>query len=192
MLEYALAFYNNFTIIFYILLIIAVIFEWPIVILTLSLLAPKFWFSFFFIYFISIVWEIFWDLLHYFVGRFFKKNIFKDKKFLLFEKIEKKLEKHSLFDKLLVIKYTPPITSFWLIYMWFQKINAKKFINTVIIFSLFNWLIITSIWYHFWKYFISTDDLKFLIFWLLFSFLIVYFVIKIISSYLIKNILNEK
>lgn len=192
MLDYALQFYNNYTIIFYILLIIAVILEWPITILTLSLISPKFWFSFSLIYIFSILWEFFWDLLHYFLWRFFKTNIFKNKNYILFEKIEKKLEKHSLFDKLVVIKYSPPITSIWLLYMWFQKISIKKFILNVILFSLLNWLIITFIWFYFWQYFLNESDFKYLIMWILFCFLFVFLIIKLISYYLVKNILNGK
>lgn len=192
MLDYALNFYNSYTIIFYILLIIAVILEWPITILILCLLAPKFWFSFIFILIFAFLWEFLWDLMHYFIWRFFKKNIFKDKNFVFFEKIEKKLEKHSLFDKLVVIKYTPPITSIWLIYMWFQKIDIKKFIKNIFIFSVLNSILIVFIWFNFWKYFVNSNDFKYLIIWILISFLLVYLLLKLITSYFIKNILDEK
>jgi membrane protein DedA with SNARE-associated domain len=137
MIDFALNFYNNYIIIFYILLVVAVILEWPITILILSLLSPKFWLSFLFVFFFSFLWEFFWDLLHYFIWRFFKKNIFKDKNYKLLENIEKKIEKRSLLDKLIVIKYTPPITSIWLIYMWFQKINLKKFTKDIVLINIF-------------------------------------------------------
>jgi membrane protein DedA with SNARE-associated domain len=192
MLDYALNFYNNYTTIFYILLVVSVIIEGPITILTLSFLAPKFWFSFILIYFFSFIWEFTWDLIHYFIWRYFKKNIFKDKNFKLLEKIENKLKYHSLFDKLIVIKYTPPITSIGLIYLWFQKVKLKRFIQNVVVFSLFNWILITFIWYYFWILFVNNSDLKYIIIWFMLSFLIIYFLSKIIASYFVKKILNEK
>lgn len=191
MLDYTLNFYNNYSIIFYILLVIAVILEWPITIFTISLLATRFGFPFVFVLFFAFIWEFLWDLLHYFIWRLFKKNIFKDKKFILFEKIEKKLENHSLFDKVAVIKYTPPITSIWFLYLGFQKINIKSFIKNILILAILNSLIITLLWYNFWKLFINKDDFKYIIFWLMFSFLILYFFLKIISFYFVKNILKN-
>lgn len=48
MLEYAMSFYENYTIIFYSLAVIAVILEWPITVLAIStFLAPKYGISFF-------------------------------------------------------------------------------------------------------------------------------------------------
>gem|GEM_PF-1185246 len=41
MIDYALNFYNNFTFIFYILLLVALVLEGPITILTLSLFASR-------------------------------------------------------------------------------------------------------------------------------------------------------
>lgn len=192
MLDYALNFYNNYTVIFYILLIITVILEWPITILTLSLLSTTFWFSFIFVYIFAIIWELFWDILHYILWRFFKQNIFKNKNFKLLEKTEEKLKNHSIFDKLIVIKYTPPITSIWLIYLWYQKVDFKSFLKNIVIFSIINWFLITFIWFYFWKYFVNKEDFKYLIIWLLFSFLLLYFLIKIVSSYFIKKVLNDK
>lgn len=192
MLDYALNFYNNYTVIFYILLIITVILEWPITILTLSLLSTSLWFSFIFVYIFAIIWELFWDILHYILWRFFKQNTFREKNFKLLEKIEEKLKNHSLLDKLIVIKYTPPITSIWLIYLWYHKVKFKDFLKNIIIFSLINWFIITFIWFYFWKYFINKDEFNYLIMWLLFSFLLLYFLIKIVGSYIVKKILNDK
>lgn len=191
MLDYALHFYNNYTIIFYILLLVWVILEWPIIILTLSLLAPKFWFTFAFICVFSFLWEFWWDFLHYMIWRFFKKNVFRDKKFNIFEKIEKKLENHSLMDKLIVIKYTPPITSIGLIYLGFQKTNFKSFMNNWAILALFNAILITSIWYNFGSLIKDKNDFEYLLMGLMFSFLLFYMLVKVITSYFIKKILNE-
>lgn len=192
MLEYSLLFYNNYTFLFYIWIILAVIIEWPITILILSILATKINLSFFYVYAFAFFWEFLWDILHYFVWRFFKKNIVKDKEFKIFEKIEKKLVNHSLFDKLIVIKYTPPITSIWLLYLGFQKTNFKEFLINITIFSTFNSLIVTLIWYYFWAYFANKNELKYIIIWIMFGFLLLYLLIRVISYYFVKNILNGK
>ncbi|MDD3144611.1 MAG: VTT domain-containing protein [Candidatus Gracilibacteria bacterium] len=192
MLDYALHFYNNYTVIFYILLIITVILEGPITILTLSLLSTTFGFSFIFVYIFAIIGELFGDILHYILGRFFKQNIFKNKNFEILERTEEKLKNHSLFDKLIVIKYTPPITSIGLIYLGYNKVDFKKFLKNIVIFSFLNGFLITFIGFYFGKYFVNKDDFKYLIIGLLFSFLLLYFLIKIISSYFIKKVLNDK
>jgi len=191
MFEYAILFYNNHELLFYLFLIIAVIIEWPITILALSLVAVNLWISFLVVFIFSFIWEFIWDILHYIIWRFFKTNIFKNKKFSLLEKIEKKLEKHSLFDKLIVIKYTPPITSIWLLYMWYNKINLLKFIKNISVFAIINWLIITSIWYNFWYFFKDKVDMNYLIITLFLSFLIFYFLVKYITKYIIKKIYGQ-
>ncbi len=192
MVDYALHFYNNYTLFFYILIIIAVILEWPITVLTLSLFASRIWLSFIFIYIFAFFWEFFWDLLHYFIGRFFKKNFFEDKNFIIFEKFEKKLEHHWLFDKLIVVKYTPPITSIGLIYLWFQKTNIKDFMKNVMILALLDSVLITFVWYNFWKFLIDKNDFKYIIIGMMLSFLIIFILFKLITSYFVKKVLDEK
>ena len=190
MIDYALHFYNNYTIIFYVLLTVTVILEWPITILTLALLAPKFWFSFLLIYSFWFIWEFFWDLAHYFVWRFFEKNLLSNKKYKVFEKIEKKLENHSLFDQIIVIKYIPPITSIWLLYLGFNKTNLITFIKNVTIFALLNSLIITFIWFNFWILIKDKQEFEYIIIWIMVSLLILYLTLKIITSFITKKYLN--
>ncbi len=192
MLEYALHFYNTYTSIFYIILFFAVIFEWPITILTLSIIAPTINISILSVYIFAFIWELLWDTFHYVVWRFYKKNFTKDKKFELFEKIESKIRDESIFEKLLVIKYTPPITSIWLFYLWFQRTNFKKFLLSITIFWLLNSLIITLIWYNFWVYFANQERLEYIVAWVMFWFLLLYLLIRLIRTYFIKNILNGK
>ena len=187
MLELALHFFNNYTIFFYILLTISVIIEWPIIILWLSLIAPKLWFWFFEILFFAFIWDFWGDLLHYFIWKFFKNKIAK-KNFSVIKKIEKKLKKHSLLDKLIVIKYTPPITSIGLLYLWYTKISLKKFIKNDIILSIFSSIFITSIWYNFWNYFKDNNNFGYFIILLFFSFIVFYIFLKLITKYLIKKI----
>lgn len=190
MIDYALHFYNNYTIIFYVLLTVTVILEWPITILTLALLAPKFWFSFLLIYSFWFVWEFFWDLAHYFVWRFFEKNLLSNKKYKVFEKIEKKLENHSLFDQIIVIKYIPPITSIWLLYLGFNKTNLITFIKNIIVFAGLNSLIITFIWFNFWILIKDKQEFEYIIIWIMISLLILYLALKLVTSFIIKKYLN--
>jgi hypothetical protein len=190
MIDYALSFYNNYTIIFYILLTITVVLEWPITILTIALLAPKFWFSFLLIYLFWFIWEFFWDLAHYFVWRFFEKNLLNNKKYKVFEKIEKKLENHSLFDQIIVIKYIPPITSIWLLYLGFNKTNLITFIKNIIVFALLNSLIITFIWFNFWILIKDKQEFEYIIIWIMISILILYLALKLVTSFIIKKYLN--
>jgi len=192
MIDYALNFYNNFTFIFYILLLVALVLEGPITILTLSLFASRLWFSFIFIYFLAFLWEFLWDLLNYSIWRFFKKNLFKNKNFIVFENIEKKIETHPLFDKIIVIKYTPFVVAIWLMYLWFQKINIKEFMKNISLLALIDSFAITFIWFHLWKFLIAKDDFKYIIFWLMLSFLIIFFLFRIITFYFVKRIINEK
>lgn len=192
MFDYALTFYDNHLLLFYLFLIIAVILEWPITILAFSLIAVKFKISFFEVFIFSFIWEFFWDLLHYTIWRFFIWNIFKYKNFSILKKIQKKLKNNSLFEQLLVIKYTPIITNIWLLYLWYKKTNLIVFIKTVSIFAIINGIIITSIWFNFWYLFKDKSDFDYFIVLLFLAFLLFYFLIKIISKYVIKNFINKK
>ncbi len=187
MLEYILHFYSDYTLIFYIFLIIAVILEWPITILSLSLVAPKLEIWFFEILLFAFLWDFLWDLLHYFVWRFFKWYIIK-KDFKLIKKIEKKLKKHSLFDELIIIKYSPPITSLWLLYLWFSKIPISKFIKNDIFLCIFSSIFITSIWYNFWYLFKDNDNFILFITLVFISFIVFYFILRKFTWYIIKKI----
>ncbi|MFA5916609.1 MAG: hypothetical protein WC850_00055 [Candidatus Gracilibacteria bacterium] len=190
MIDYALSFYNNYTIIFYVLLTVTVILEGPITILTLALLAPKFGFSFLLIYSFGFIGEFFGDLAHYFVGRFFEKNLLSNKKYKVFEKIEKKLENHSLFDQIIVIKYIPPITSIGLLYLGFNKTNLITFIKNIIVFAGLNSLIITFIGFNFGILIKDRQEFEYIIIGIMISLLILYLTLKIISSFIIKKYLN--
>jgi len=187
MFDYALSFYLNHEIIFYILLIISVVLEWPITILALSLIAPKLWIWFIEILFFAFLWDFLWDLLHYFVWSFFKWFILK-KDFSLIKKVENKLKNNSLFDKLIVIKYTPPITSLWLLYLWFSKIPIKKFIKNDIFLCVFSSIFITSIWYNFWYLFKNNNNFLLFISLIFISFIIFYFILRKVTWYIIKKI----
>jgi len=149
MLDYILHFYNSYTFFFYLLLIVWVVAEWPIIILGLSLISYKIWFGFYELLFFAFLWDFLWDLLLFLIWKYFSKK-FKNKDFSLIKKLNKKLKYHKLLDKLIVIKYTPPITSLGLIYLGFSGISLKKFIKNNIILNIFSSFLITILWYSFW------------------------------------------
>lgn len=192
MLDYALQFFNNYTILFYLILTIAVIIEWPVTILGLSLVAPVLWIHYFTILFFAFVWELFWDIGHYLIWKFAKKTFFKKEKYHRIEKLEHKLQRHSLFDKLLIIKYTPPITSIGLMYLWFNKISLKEFIKNDIILIIISSIFITLIWYNSGFLFKDKNNFIYLIMALSISLTLFYFWTKHISKYFIKKITNEE
>lgn len=187
MFEYILHFYTNYTVLFYILLTITVILEWPITILALSLVAPTLSINFFIILLFSFLWEFLWDTLHYLFWKFFKTKVLK-KDFSIIKKIEERLKWHNLMDKLIVIKYTPPITSLWLLYLWYTKTDFKIFLKKDIVLCLFSAVFITSIWYNFWHLFKNQTDLKYLIILFFLSFIVFYFLFRTFTKYLIKKI----
>jgi len=192
MLEYALTFYNNHFILFYLLLTIAVILEWPITILSLSIVAINFKISFYEVIIFSFIWEFFWDLLHYIIWRFFRVNIFNNKNYSLLIKTEKKLKNHSLFEQLMIIKYTPILTNIWLLYLWFKKTDLFKYIRIISIFALINWIVLTTIWYNFWYLFKGKIDFSYFIIILFLSFIFFYFLIKVGGKYIInRSIINK-
>ncbi len=190
MIDYIIHFYLNYKIIFYLLLIIWVIIEGPIIILSLCLLAPKFGFGFFEILFFAFLWDFIWDLFHFLFARFFR-NKFKNKDFWIIKNLEKKLRKHSLLDKLIIIKYTPPITSLWLLYLWFSNTSFKKYLKNSIYLSVFTSLFITFIWYNFGYLFSKQDNFYYFIILLFLSFVLFYFLFKLLRKYLLKKIYDS-
>lgn len=153
MLDFALWLYNNHHVLFLMIIICTVILEGPITILLLSIAAPTLWLAFWEIFIFSMIGEIWWDVLHYTVGRL-SKNAFrkhKNQKKSQFQKFEKYERSLSLFEKILIIKYTPPITSIGLLYLGFQHTDFKKFFLYSSIFSLINGTIFVSLGYFFWN-----------------------------------------
>lgn len=135
MLEFALWFYQNYFFIFYLLLAIAVLLEWPIVIFTLTMLATKLGISLSMIFFLSIFGDFGGDLLHFLIGKYGRKLIKNKKKRISSGKIRKvkaKVDDYPLLEKLIIIKYTPPITSIGLLYLWSTKLSFKKFCITTL------------------------------------------------------------
>lgn len=193
MLEYILNFYNNHIVLFYILLTFVVIIEWPITIIWLSLLSSFFNITYTTLFIYSFIGDFSWDVLHYLVWRFFRKKFYNKSKFDKLDYINEKLVNHSLIDKLIVVKFTPPITSIGLMYMWFQKINFKKFIVNDFFIVIITALIISSIWYNFWHIFIwNKNDFIYLLMILFFSFMVFYLIFKVFFKYIVSKIMYEK
>ena len=133
MLEYALSFYQEYTRIFYILIAIVVLLEGPIIILTLTILSPQLWIWIPFLFFLSLFWDFWGDLLHFLLGKYWEK-LFPSKrrseaKSPTFQKLTKTIDNYPLLEKLIIIKYTPPITSIGLIYLWVSKVKMFDFQN---------------------------------------------------------------
>lgn len=187
-INYAITFYENYKIIFYLIIFIAVILEWPITVLSLAIFAPKLgiWFPTIFLF--AFLWDFLWDSLHFFVWRFVKWIVSKNKNFSKVEKLFKKIENYSFFDKLIIIKYTPPITSIWLLYMWFTKIWVKEFLLKNWVLCLTSAIILSSLWIFIGEKFADNENILIYLFIAIWAILItVYFLSK-----LIIKIVNKK
>lgn len=187
-INYAITFYENYKIIFYLIIFIAVILEWPITVLSLAIFAPKLgiWFPTIFLF--AFLWDFLWDSLHFFVWRFVKWIVSKNKNFSKAERLFKKIENYSFFDKLIVIKYTPPITSIWLLYMWFTKIWVKEFLLKNWVLCITSAIILSSLWIFIGEKFADNENILIYLFMAIWAILItVYFLSK-----LIIKIVNKK
>ncbi len=187
MFDYIIHLYVTHTIIFYIFLVVLVIIEWPITILTISLLAPKIGINFIEIFILAFIWDFVWDLLYYFAWKFSKNKIIK-KDFKVIKKIEDKLKKKSLLDEMIIIKYTPPITSIGLFYLWYINTNLQKFLKNWFFLSTFSAVIVTSIGYNFWYLFKDNNNFLLFITFIFISFVVFYFLFRKLTNFIIKKI----
>ncbi len=189
MFEYALTFFETYPFISYSLLTIAVILEWPIVILTISFISDKLGFSYFHILLFAFIWDFWGDMLYFLIGRKFRKFVLSRKKIWKIKYIYRKMENYSLFDKLIIIKYTPPITILWLLYLWLSQISIKEFVSKNSILCLMSSLIMSILWYSFWKFFISQkENLEYISLGIWISIIMIYFIIKYIRKSIRKYI----
>ena len=177
---------------FYALAVVAVILEWPITVLAISsFIAPKYWLSFWLIFALAFIWDFVWDLLHFYIWKFWKnihKKIRESKKF---GTIIKKIDSYSYFDKLIIIKYTPPITSAWLIYIWASKWDIKEFIKKDGFLCVLSSLVVSIIGYSLWKILWDQTNISYVLLGIGFAFIFLYFLSKYIFKYIIDKI-NEK
>lgn len=192
MLDFAISFYDNYTFIFYIISLIAVILEWPITVLALSsFIAPRYWLWFWWIFLIAFIWDFFWDLIHFYIWKFWKNIHAKIQKNEKLWEIIKKIDNFSYLDKLIIIKYTPPITSIWLIYLWASKWNIKEFIKKDWFLCIISSLIVSFIWYFLWEYLKNEKDLWKILFiiWICIILFFIFwkFIFKLLTKKIYKN-----
>lgn len=191
MIDFAISFYNDYLVLFYLIVIIAVILEWPIVILTLTLLSAKLEIPFFVLIILALIWDFWWDLLHFFAWKIFHKKFEKSKKLKKFENFKEKINNFPLFEKLIIIKYTPPITSIWLIYLWLNWEKTWNFIKYDFPLCLFSSFLVLFIWYNFSEYFKNTDNLTYFFLAVWFSIFTLVFLSKFIIKIILKKIYKK-
>lgn len=70
--------------------------------------------------------------MHFYVGRYgyqiqkFFKIRFDNRKF---KKLQTQIDRYPLLEKLIIIKYTPPLTSLGLVYLGFSSVRVWEFIK---------------------------------------------------------------
>lgn len=192
MLEYAVSFYNEYIFLFYFFVTIAVILEWPIVVLTLTLLSTKLWIPFWVLMILAFVWDFWWDFLHFLLWKYFKQKFLKNKKLEKFQKIKEKIDSFSLFERLIIIKYTPPITSIWLIYLWINWEKTWDFIKNDFPLCIFSSALVLFIWYNFWEYFKDNNNLTYFFLAVWIAIFLTIFISRIIWKIIIQKIYKSK
>nr|MDD3719977.1 hypothetical protein [Candidatus Gracilibacteria bacterium] len=194
LLDYIIGLYNNHEVIFFILLVFIIAIESRITIFGLVILSPKLGLNFLDIYLFLFFGELLGDTIHYGFGRFFSKFFINNKqenKVSYVKNLQEKLKDKPTFDLLMIIKYTPPITSIGLIYLGFEKYNFKKFILNDLILLFFSSTIITSILFYFGGLLKNNDNLTLFFSEVLIVFMIIFLTIKYISKFIIKKILKN-
>ena len=172
--------------IFYILLVVAVVIEWPITIIALSLLAPNLWIGFIFVYIFSFLGDFIWEVAHFYFWRIFqgfKKSKDNDAKI---QKLNNFIDSHQLIDTLVLIKYTPPLTSIGLLYLGSYLKKPYNFLVLDALLVATSSLIITTIWMYFWSTVHQYQHPVYIVAILLFAFALIYFTLRIISHYYLK------
>ena len=195
MLEYALSFYQEYTRIFYILIAIVVLLEGPIIILTLTILSPQLWIWIPFLFFLSLFWDFWGDLLHFLLGKYWEK-LFPNKrrswaKSPTFQKLTKTIDNYPLLEKLIIIKYTPPITSIGLIYLWVSKVKMFDFIKKDFPLCLLSTIVVIYIGFYFGQYFNTKTNFWWLIFWIWLGILTTITLSRLIWKFLLKKIYRQ-
>lgn len=191
MFEYAFSFYQNYLPFFFILTIIAVLLEWPIVILTLTLLSGKLGIPISLIIILSLIGDFGGDMLHFYLGKYgntlLKKLNFKRKSEKL-TRLNKKIKNYPLLEKLIIIKYTPPITSIGLIYLGTTQLPTLEFIKTTLPLCLLSSWLIISIGYFFGEIFTKTQYLWVFFFGAGIVIFSVIILLKFLGKFLVRKI----
>lgn len=156
MLDFALSFATQHTFLFYSLVLIALLLEGPIVIFTLTALSWPLQIPLWMIFILAVFGDAGGDILHFLAGKytknliskipFFTKIQIKNQTFLSFYK---KIHNYPLLEKLIIIKYTPPITSAWLLYLGSSGLNFYRFLKSTLPLCFFSSIIVVTIWVFF-------------------------------------------
>lgn len=191
MLEYLLDIATTSEGLFYGGILIAVLLEGPMVVLSLTMLAGKINLGFWFLFFLSLFGDFGGDLLHFLLGRYgnkllkYRKLIPKPEKL---SQLNKKIKNYPLLEKLIIIKYTPPITTLGLIYLGSTDLKIADFIRNTLPLCTISSLMVLSFGYWF-SVFLGED---FPLWWLLLCLWIALFTlvksIRFLSQYIIKLI----
>lgn len=191
MLEYLLDIATTSEGLFYGGILIAVLLEGPMVVLSLTILAGKLNLGFWFLFFLSLFGDFGGDLLHFLLGRYgnkllkYRKLIPKPEKL---SQLNEKIKNYPLLEKLIIIKYTPPITTLGLIYLGSTDLQITDFIRNTLPLCTISSLMVLSFGYWF-SAFLGED---FPLWWLLLCLWIALFTlvksIRFLSQYIIKLI----
>lgn len=156
MLDFALSFATQHIFLFYSLVLIALLLEGPIVIFTLTALSWPLQIPLWMIFILAVFGDAGGDILHFLAGKytknliskipFFTKIQIKNQTFLSFYK---KIHNYPLLEKLIIIKYTPPITSAWLLYLGSSGLSFYRFLKNTLPLCLFSSIIVFTIWVFF-------------------------------------------
>ena len=142
MIDFALTFAHQYPVIFYSIIIIALLLEGPIVIFTLTSLSWVLNLPLWLIFILAIIWHACGDILHFLVGKYSKKLIIKNQSFLNFYQ---KIKEYPLLEKLIIIKYTPPLTTPGLLYLWSSELDFYHFLKSTLPLCLISSIIVFSI-----------------------------------------------
>lgn len=193
MLEYALSRYHEYIVLFYAIVVIIVLLEGPITIMTLTMLAPQLWLPLEVIFLLSMIGDFGGDYLHFLVGRYGKKLLKKQEENpdSPLNKVHKQLEKYPLLEKLIIIKYTPPISNVGLIYLGTSPISTKAFLLKTLPLCTFSSILVISLGHYFGNYFQQQENLAQALFWIGITIVSVLFILRLLGKRLVKKV-NEK
>ena len=101
---------------------------------------------------LAIIWDAWGDIIHFLVGKYSKKLIskipfvskikIKNQSFLNFYQ---KIKEYPLLEKLIIIKYTPPLTTPGLLYLWSSELDFYHFLKSTLPLCLISSTLVFSI-----------------------------------------------
>lgn len=132
----------------YTFIFLLAVLEWPIIGFFWAIWAILGYFDIRIIIILSLLWDLIWDSIYYFIWRFSHKvNIKKDNDEWFIKKIGELTKNHPI-KAMILVKFTPYMQPPWLIFVWFSKMDLKKFLTLSFALSIPNTLIFV-IWGYF-------------------------------------------